>query len=178
MIKIIHKAAYIFFIFLAVFGLTGCGISKEEKKNPDAPAMLKEVTGKIFKAKVDNNGDIIIKKNDVTKKVSYYSYEVDGIIISLLAVRDSNNNIVVVINTCQSCGGAPYAYFVQVDSQTIQCQNCGNLFKIDELTNLKENGCNPIGIEDIQDNDDTLIISHTEIEQYKDLFENWKGPKA
>ena len=175
--KISNKITSIFLIVILLFGLTGCGRNQEPKKDSDAPTNLKEVTGVVEKAKLDTNGDIIIHKDDVTRKVRYYSYEQEGIVISLLAVRDSQDNVIVVLNTCQSCGGSPYAYFVQVDDDTIQCQNCGNLFKIDQLTELKENGCNPIGIENIEEEDTTIKISHTELEKYKDLFENWKGPK-
>ena len=42
--------------------------------------------------------------------------------------------------------------------EMIQCQNCWNTFKIDELDNLIEDSCNLIGI--------------------KDKFENKKCPKA
>lgn len=35
--------------------------------------------------------------------------------------------------------------FVKV-GDSIQCQNCGNMFKIDELDSLELGGCNPIAI--------------------------------
>ena len=92
-----------------------------------------------------------------------------------MAVKDENGKFHVVINTCGSCGGSPYAYFVQVGNK-IQCQNCGNTFLITELDNLETGGCNPIGIEKIEEQNDKFIIDHEEIEQYKDKFENWKGP--
>lgn len=94
-----------------------------------------------------------------------------------MAVRDSSGNVRIVINTCQSCAGSPYAYFVQVGNM-IQCQNCGSVFEIDSLGELIKYGCNPIGIENMTDDGNVIKISHTELEQYKDIFENWKGPKA
>ena len=63
---------------------------------------------------MDKDGNIIIKENDITDKVVYISYEYEGVTIGLLAVKDSNGNVKVVINTCQSCGGSPYEYFVHV----------------------------------------------------------------
>lgn len=87
------------------------------------------------------------------------------------------NNEKVVINTCQSCGGSPYAYFVQVGNK-IQCQNCGNMFAIDELDNLVEDGCNPIAVEDKQTKDGIIIIGTNQLKELKGKFENWKGPKA
>ena len=175
--KIIKKITSIFFIFIILFGVTGCENKVENIKDSDAPANLKEATGIVEKAKLDADGNILISKENITREVRYYSYEYEGVIISLLAVRDSKDHVIVVLNTCQSCGGSPYAYFVQIDDETIQCQNCGNLFKIDELTELKENGCNPIGIENIEEIDNTIKIDHRELDEYKDLFENWKGPK-
>lgn len=164
------------FIFTLIL-LTACGneTQEEQKSDPNAPAGLKEITGKIYQAETNEDGNIVINKDKITEEVSYYSYEYDGVIIGLLAVKDENGNFHIVINTCQSCGGAPYAYFVQVGNK-IQCQNCGNTFSISKLDDLVTNGCNPIGIEKIEEQEDKFIIDHEEIEQYKDKFENWKGP--
>ena len=164
-------------LFIGMFGLTGCGNEIQEKQKSDlnAPAGLKEITRKIYQVETNEDGNIIINKDKITEEVSYYSYEYDGVIIGLLAVKDENDNFHIVINTCQSCGGSPYAYFVQVENK-IQCQNCGNTFLITELDNLETDGCNPIGIEKLEEQEDKFIIDHEEIEQYKDKFENWKGP--
>lgn len=97
--------------------------------------------------------------------------------IGLIAVKDSNKNVKVVINTCQSCGSSLYAYFVQVGSK-VQCQNCGNMFAIDELDNLVEDGCNPIVIEDKQTNGGVITIGTKQLKKLKSKFENWKGPKV
>jgi len=112
-----------------------------------------------------------------TEEVVYISYEYEGVTIGLIAVRDSEGKVIVVVNTCQSCGGSPYAYFVQVGNK-IQCQNCGNLFNIDDLDNLTPDGCNPIGIEDRTDKDGKIIIGTSQLKELKDKFENWKGPKT
>ena len=164
-------------VFICMFGLTGCGnvTQEKQKSNSNASAGLKEITGKIYQAETNEDGNIIINKDKITEEVSYYSYEYEGVIIGLLAVKDENGKFHVVINTCGSCGGAPYAYFVQVGNK-IQCQNCGNTFLITELDNLETGGCNPIGIEGLEEQNDKFIIDHEEIEQYKDKFENWKGP--
>ena len=168
------KLVLVVTLFITMFGLTGCG-NEKIKNDLNAPAGLKEITGKIYQAETNEDGNIVINKDKITEEVSYYSYEYDGVIIGLLAVKDENGNFHIVINTCQSCGGAPYAYFVQVGNK-IQCQNCGNTFSISKLDDLVTNGCNPIGIEKIEEQEDKFIIDHEEIEQYKDKFENWKGP--
>lgn len=173
--KITKKIMLILFVFLVII-LVGCS-SENVKEDYKTPANLKEITGEISKVELDSDGDIVIRKNEITEDVRYYSYEFESVTIGLLAVKDSSGNIRIVINTCQSCKGSPYAYFVQVGNK-IQCQNCGNMFDIDSLGELEENGCNPISIENMTDLGDTIKISHAELEQYKDSFENWQGPKV
>lgn len=97
--------------------------------------------------------------------------------IGLLAVRDSKGNIKVVINTCQSCEGSPSAYFVQIGDE-IQCQNCKSAFAIDNLDNVVENGCNPILIKDKQTKDGIITIGTKQLNNLKDKFANWEGPKV
>lgn len=173
------KRIVIVLVFLiCIISLTGCSNeNKKETEDSNAPAGLKEITGKIVKATLDNGGNIVIKDNEITEDVVYISYEFEGVTIGLLAVRNSEGKVIVVVNTCQSCGGSPYAYFVQVGDK-IQCQNCGNLFTIDDLDNLTPDGCNPIGIEDRTDKDGKIIIGTEQLKGLKDKFENWKGPKA
>lgn len=169
------KTSILLLIFLLLFSLTGCNLKEKiEEKNQDE---LKKITGKIVKANLNSDGDIIIKESDITDEVTYISYEYEGVTIGLLAVRDSNGNVKVVVNTCQACGGSQYAYFVQVKNK-IQCQNCGNMFAIDELDNLEEDGCNPISIEDKQTKDRIITIGTKQLKDLKPKFENWKVPKA
>ena len=149
----------------------------EYKDDERKPARLKEVTGNIVKATLDKNGNILIKEADITDQTIYISYQYEGVTIGLLAVRNSEGKVVVVVNTCQSCGGSPYAYFVQVGDK-IQCQNCGNMFNIDDLDNLSPDGCNPIGIEERTDKDGIIIIGTEQLKKLKDKFQNWKGPKS
>ncbi len=104
------------------------------------------------------------------KENTLQNYE-GGVTIGLLAVKDENGKFHIVINTCGSCGGSPYTYFAQVGNK-IECQNCGNTFLITELDHLLSDGCNPIGIQGIEETKDTFVITHKEIEQYKDKFEN------
>ena len=172
------KISLIWVIFFSFFILTGCTNepTKEDNKDPKAPIGLKEVTGKIVKAELDSDGNIVINEEEITEEAVYISYEYDGVTIGLLAVRNSEGKVIVVVNTCQSCGGSPYAYFVQVGNK-IQCQNCGNLFSIDDLDNLTPDGCNPIGIEERIDKDGKITIGTEQLKGLKDKFENWKGPK-
>ena len=165
------KILYIVIILVSILLLTGCEEVEEPPKNG-----RKEATGEVYEAKLDDDGNIVIDKMKITKEVSYYSYEYEGVIISILAVKDENGKNHIMINTCTSCGGSPYAYFVQVNDK-LQCQNCGNLFVISKLDEVDEDGCNPIKIENIEEKGNSYVIDHYEIEMYKDKFLNWYGPK-
>ena len=169
------KGSILLLIFILTFTMTGC--KQKNKQDEKAPAGLKEITGEVKKAKLNTNGDIIIKEDDITDKVVYINYEYERVIIGLLAVKDSNENVKVVVNTCQSCGGSPYAYFVQVGNK-IQCQNCGNTFDIDELDNLDKDGCNPIKVQNKYTKNGEITIDAKQLKELKSKFENWKGPKG
>ena len=167
------KVSILLFAFILMFLLTGC---TEDKTDGENSTKVDKTTTKIVKANTDNDGNIIIKESEITDKVVYINYEYEGVIIGLLAVKDSNKNVKVVINTCQLCGGSPHAYFVQIGNK-IQCQNCGNVFDIDSLDNLVENGCNPIAIEDKKTKDGIITIGTEQLKKLKNKFENWDGPK-
>ena len=162
-------------IVISLLLIVGC--NKEETHEHKVPARLKEVTDNIVKANLNEEGNIVIEENEITDKAVYIDYKYNDVTIGLLAVRNSEGKVIVVVNTCQSCGGSPYAYFVQVGDK-IQCQNCGNLFAIDELDNLVPDGCNPIAIEDRTDSNGQIIIGVNQLKSIVDKFENWQGPKV
>lgn len=164
-------------IVLCLFMLVSCDKHEEHNKNNGEPANLKEIIGVPLKADLNEDGNIVIEEAKITNQVVYYTYEYEGVIIGLLAVRNSSGKVIVVVNTCQSCGGSPYAYFVQ-DNEYVQCQNCGNMFLIDDLDHLEKDGCNPIEIEDLTRNKGKIIIGTEQLKELKGKFENWKGPKA
>lgn len=174
LIMISKKVASFVVFFISLFCFCGCSSTNDANLKP---ASLKEITGDVVKATLNTEGNVVIDENSITTNATYIDYDVDGVSIGLLAVRDSNGNVKVVVNTCQSCGGAPYAYFVQVGNK-IQCQNCGSMFDIDDLDNVSLGGCNPILLNSIQEKDGFLVIKSTELKELKSKFNNWEGPKA
>ena len=165
------KIIFIITLISSVLLLTGCDPEIDSENR-----IHREVTGQIYEAPLDNEGNIVIDKMKITEEISYYSYEYEGVIISILAVKDENGKNHIMINTCTSCGGSPNAFFVQVNDK-LQCQNCGNLFIISKLDEVDSDGCNPIKIEHIEEKGNSYVIDHTELEMYKDKFINWYGPK-
>ena len=67
--------------------------------------------------------------------------------------------------------------FVKV-GDSIQCQNCGNMFTIDELDSLDLGGCNQIAIVNKKEKDGQITIVSDELKALKSKFINWQGPKA
>ena len=172
------KTIYILLVILSLFSLTACTSKGEvETVEDDAPPMLKKVTDEIKQVELNDEGKIVIDEKEITDKVTYFDYLYEDTHIGLFAVRNSKGKVIVVVNTCQSCGGSPYAYFVQ-DNEYVQCQNCGNMFLIDDLDHLEKDGCNPIEIEDLTRNKGKIIIGTEQLKELKVKFENWKGPKA
>lgn len=67
--------------------------------------------------------------------------------------------------------------FVKV-GDAIQCQNCGNMFKIDELDSLELGGCNQIAIIDKKEKDGQITIISDELKALKSKFTNWQDSKV
>ena len=146
-------------------------------KGDKIPVRLKTPASRPVKAVTNNDGNIVIKKNKITTKVTYIDYVYEDIHIGLIAVRTSDNRVIVVVNTCTSCNPSPRAYFIQVGDY-LECQNCGNKFKIDELDKVSSDGCNPMQIEKVEENDKEIIISKEFLNSLKDKFSKWLGPKV
>lgn len=166
-------------LMLSLLLISGCS-KKEPTENtisvPKETEQTSNVIQNIRRAEFDNNGNIVINKADITTNATYIDYEYDGVDIGLLAVRDSKDNVKVVVNTCQACNGSPLAYFVQAGKR-IQCQNCKNSFNISDLDNLVEYGCNPLVIENKIETEDTITIEVEQLQLLKSNFENWQGQK-
>lgn len=67
--------------------------------------------------------------------------------------------------------------FVKV-GDSIQCQNCGNMFKIDELDNLELGGYNPTAIINKKEKDGQITIISDELKALKSKFTNWQDSKV
>lgn len=61
---------------------------------------------------------------------TFIDVEQDGTAMQLIARKDDAGNVRLAFNTCQSCGGSPYAWFEDLGDGTLQCQNCGLMCEI------------------------------------------------
>ena len=119
-------------------------------------------------------GDIVIPKDDMSSTVKFYSTQIDGIKIEVLALKASDGTIRTAFNTCQICYGSGRGYYRQSGAVLI-CQNCGNRFMLDQVEKIK-GGCNPVPISAKNKKEDSknIIISRDFLAKNKELFRNWR----
>lgn len=129
--------------------------------------------GSVENAILDSNGGIIINEEDITEVPTYIVYRTKGIAIGLIAIRNSEGKVLVVINKCNSCEDAPNSYYILKDKK-FQCKLCSNKIAIDDLD--KDGDCYPIKVEERKDEDGQIIIGTKQLKDLKDRFKNWGGP--
>lgn len=119
-------------------------------------------------------GDLLIKKSDITETARFYPYKAGGTDMEVLAVKASDGTVRTAFNTCQVCYNSGRGYYKQ-EGDTLVCQNCGNVFKLDQVEKIK-GGCNPVPVLEENKTDDgtTITISKDFLEQNKELFGKWK----
>ncbi len=133
------------------------------------------INGTIEKATLDDDGNIIIMEDDITDQATYLVYEYENATIGLIAVKDSDDRVLVVVNATNSCKQSPKAYFVQQDNKFI-CQKCSTSIKVDDLDKNLDTECYPISIKERINLNGKIIIGTNELKNLKDKFIDWKGP--
>lgn len=119
--------------------------------------------------------DIVIQTGDVGTEASYFDYDANGVTVQVFAVRASDGTVRLALNTCQVCNGSPYAYFEQ-DGDWFICQNCKNRFASTDV-GIASGGCRPVPIteETYTEQDGTITIPASFLEENAALFKNWKN---
>ncbi len=125
-------------------------------------------------AVLNEDGDVVINVADITENAVFYEYDSNGTTVGLFAVMASDGTIRTALNTCQVCNGSPYAYFEQ-QGNSFECQNCGNLFKLD-MIEQERGGCNPVPItgDEKTVTDTEIIIPAKLLDDNAGRFTNWK----
>ncbi len=118
--------------------------------------------------------DLVIPLDKVTDNVTFYTVDVDGTEMEVMAVRDSSGNIRTAFNTCQVCYSSGRGYYQQ-EGRDLVCQNCGNSFTTDQV-GVESGGCNPVPImdNDRKIDDTSITISYDFLKNYKEIFAQWK----
>lgn len=145
------------------------------ESNTASETMAEKTEADKEEVQVINEGEsLVIPISDISSTASFYTVEVDGTQMEILAVADSQGNIRTACNTCQICYGSGRGYYVQ-DGNALVCQNCGNRFTVDQVE-IETGGCNPWPIfpENKTVTDDTIEISYDFLNECTTIFANWK----
>ncbi len=118
--------------------------------------------------------DVVIEKALIGEEAQFFPYKSGDIDMELLAFKASDGSIRTAFNTCQVCFDSGRGYYVQ-EGDVLVCQNCGNRFPADKV-GIEVGGCNPIPImaENKIEDETTITISSSTIDEYSVYFERWK----
>ena len=124
---------------------------------------------------ISEGESLVIDTADVTEDASFYTVEVDGTEMEVLAIRTADGEIRTAFNTCQVCYSSGQGYYVQ-EGDYLVCQNCGNRYSAEEVE-IETGGCNPWPITDDDKTvtDDTIEISYDFLNESKAIFATWKS---
>ncbi|MGM9681806.1 MAG: DUF2318 domain-containing protein [Eubacteriales bacterium] len=157
------RCAALFVLFtLLISAVAGC--SEESGGDSDGETRRVEVTE-----------NLTIPLSELSESIVFYSFEIDGIEMEILAARDSDGTVRTAFNTCQVCNGSRQAYFVKFGNYVV-CQNCRNRFGVGQV-GVISGGCNPYPITaaDRTETGDSVQISYEFLAANKDLFAKWKN---
>lgn len=148
-------------VLTLLFILCGCDKVKDDKTNNNI-ITVNPVDGKL-----------IIDTTNITSDVTFVNYDSNGVIIQFIVVRGTDGVVRIAFNTCQACNPSPRAYFIQ-EGEYLKCENCASLFHIDKI-GVDKDGCNPIVVEEKEEQDNKIIINTEYADTFRDRFVNWNG---
>lgn len=148
-------------VLTLLFILCGCNKVKDDKTNNNI-INVNPVDGKL-----------IIDTTNITSDVTFVNYDSNGVIIQFIVVRGTDGVVRIAFNTCQACNPSPRAYFIQ-EGEYLKCENCASLFHIDKI-GVDKDGCNPIVVEEKEEQDNKIIINTEYADTFRDRFVNWNG---
>lgn len=155
----------------------GCSIDRNPQTTQPASTVpeTQGETNDTVRQPATVQADLVIPITDVTDEVKFYPVTVDNTKLEVLAVRASDGTLRTAFNTCQICFGSGRGYYKQT-ADGLQCQNCGNLFSIDEVE-IEAGGCNPWPIFDGNKTVDetSITIPLSFLQESVQIFENWKN---
>ncbi|MGM9636962.1 MAG: DUF2318 domain-containing protein [Eubacteriales bacterium] len=125
--------------------------------------------------RVEVTDALTIPLSELSPSIVFYSFEIDGLEMEVLAAKDSDGTVRTAFNTCQVCNGSRMAYFVKSGNYVV-CQNCRNRFGLSQV-GIVSGGCNPYPITaaDRVETEDSIQLSYEFLSANKYLFEKWKN---
>lgn len=130
--------------------------------------------GNVQSSSVLADQDLVIPKEEITEKAKFYSIDIEGTRLEVVAVEAPDGTIRTVFNTCQVCYDSGRGYYKQ-QGDVLVCQNCGNQFSMDRVE-VETGGCNPWPVLDENKTvtDESITISYDFLKESKGIFANWK----
>ena len=153
------KWSMLLLLFCAALMLTGCASSTEKSTGENVGEAKTAMT---------------IDAEALTREPTFVDWTQDGTAMQLIARKDDTGAVRLAFNTCQSCGGSPYAWFEYLGNDTLQCQNCGLTFALDSVGTTRAAGCNPVTITEFTLDGDTVTVPERVLADNVQRFTNWK----
>lgn len=158
LVKRMKSVALFLLLLAAALVLVGCSANSEKNGANDSAALT-------------------FSSAELTQEPTFVDWTQNGTAMQLIARKDEAGTVRLAFNTCQSCGGSPYAWFEYIGDNTLQCQNCGLKFPLDTVGTTKAAGCNPVTIMDFSTDGDTVTVPQKVLAENAERFTNWKKIK-
>ncbi len=117
--------------------------------------------------------DLTIELDALSEEPTFIDYTGGTVPMQLIAVRDGDGAR-LALNTCQSCGGSPYAWFEYLGDGVLECQNCGLKFPLSTVGTRAANGCNPVTVTEFTVENGVVTVPGALLERESGRFETWK----
>ncbi len=154
-------------IMIAVPKNTGSK-SKETDASASAAGSSVQTADPVFETNED--GDIILYADRLSSDQVSFLRVFENSRIELLARLGDDGKAKAALGTCQSCNGAPGAYYTQEEDH-LKCNNCGLTFPLSVLDS-PGGGCHPIMPDEevLEYRGNNLLIHSEQLSAYEKLF--------
>ena len=144
-------------------------VQEEEPIEADAGEASEEQAEEVQAALQE--GDVIINTADLSEDTISFVRADEESKVELIAIKGEDGTPKVALGTCQSCNGAPGAYYTQTDDM-LQCNNCGLTFPL-SIIGEDGTGCHPIMLDEslISETADGLVIDKAGLLAMEALFQ-------
>lgn len=172
-------------MLLTALMLAGCGSSAEKEAGPvpetaagvsePAPSPAGEPPAQEPAAQgTPSGGGLRIEADSLSTAPVFIDVEQDGTAMQVIALKDGEGKVRLAFNTCQSCGGSPYAWFEDLGDGRLQCQNCHQTFPLETVGTAGSVGCSPVPIIEFTEEGSVVTVPEAVLKENTGRFENWK----
>ncbi|MBO7669422.1 MAG: DUF2318 domain-containing protein [Oscillospiraceae bacterium] len=121
-----------------------------------------------------SGGGLRIEADSLGTAPVFIDVEQDGTAMQVIALKDGEGKVRLAFNTCQSCGGSPYAWFEDMGDGRLQCQNCHQTFPLETVGTAGSVGCSPVPIIGFTEEGSVVTVPEAVLKENTGRFENWK----